>query len=116
MLFSNLAENAIRAMKGKGVLSLTVHLFDKIEPKNSIPINPKVVFELTDSGCGIQPEKLARVFKPFFSEGIGGTGLGLVICKRIVEDHSGKITISSKVGVGTTFQIELPIKKSGAEE
>jgi len=116
ILFSNLVENSIRAMKARGIITLSCYLFQKIEPEKDSHIEDKIIFELTDTGEGIAEDKLSRVFEPFFSEEKHGTGLGLVICKRIVEDHKGDISISSKVGVGTTIRIELPVKNEVREE
>jgi len=61
-----------------------------------------------DNGVGIRPEVLPRIFEPFFTTKTKGTGLGLLICKRIVEAHGGTIGIESKPGAGTRVAIELP--------
>jgi CheY-like chemotaxis protein/anti-sigma regulatory factor (Ser/Thr protein kinase) len=69
-----------------------------------------VVIEVADTGSGIAPENLARIFDPFFSTkpaGVG-TGLGLAICKRIVDELGGQIEVESEVGKGTTFRVLLP--------
>jgi signal transduction histidine kinase len=69
-----------------------------------------VVIEVADTGSGIPPENLARIFDPFFSTkpaGVG-TGLGLAICKRIVDQLGGQIEVESEVGKGTTFRVLLP--------
>jgi signal transduction histidine kinase len=63
-----------------------------------------------DNGCGIAEEQLPKIWEPFFTtKGDEGTGLGLDICKRIIEEHHGRITCDSQVNVGTTFAIALPI-------
>ena len=68
------------------------------------------VIRITDHGCGITPEHLSRIWQPFFTtKGEEGTGLGLDICKRIIEGHGGKISCESQVGSGTMFTIELPL-------
>jgi signal transduction histidine kinase len=64
---------------------------------------------ITDTGSGIPPEDLKHIFDPFFSRKDNGTGLGLAIVQGIVEQHKGKVKITSKVGVGTTVKVELPI-------
>jgi two-component system NtrC family sensor kinase len=68
---------------------------------------------IVDTGTGIAPEHMPRIFDPFFStKGVGkGTGLGLAISRRIVEDHHGIIEVDSAVGRGTTFTIWLPAER-----
>jgi two-component system phosphate regulon sensor histidine kinase PhoR len=72
-------------------------------------------FEVEDSGEGIAPEKLGRVFERFFraddsrSLHTGGVGLGLAICKAIAEAHGGEIRVESEWGVGTKFRVEWPL-------
>ena len=63
---------------------------------------------IADTGRGIPPEDLGRVFEPFFSTKRGGTGLGLAIVHQIVESHGGEIAVESTERVGTTFRITLP--------
>jgi signal transduction histidine kinase len=65
--------------------------------------------EVTDTGHGIAPEDISKVFEPYFSTKDTGTGLGLAIVKKAVDDHGGTISVKSKQGVGTTFTITLPI-------
>jgi signal transduction histidine kinase len=74
-----------------------------------------VVFSVTDTGRGIPEDQLAKVFEKFHQVGGAnrqGTGLGLSITKAIVEQHGGRITVASTVGVGTTFSIVLPIEQT----
>ncbi|MGC1455993.1 MAG: ATP-binding protein, partial [Nitrospirota bacterium] len=67
---------------------------------------------VADTGKGIAPEFLPHIFDPFFStKGEGGTGLGLSVSYGIIKNHQGEIRVESKVGVGTTFTIELPTYK-----
>jgi signal transduction histidine kinase len=74
-----------------------------------------VEIKVMDSGKGIPAELLPHIFDPFFStKGEGGTGLGLFVSYGIIKNHKGDIRVESKVGVGTTFTIELPVyKKTG---
>jgi len=64
---------------------------------------------IEDTGTGIPQDVLKNLFRPFHSTKAGGTGLGLVIAKRIVEEHRGIITIESRKGIGTVVTILLPI-------
>ena len=64
---------------------------------------------VSDTGRGISPDRLPRLFQPFFSSRADGTGLGLATAKRIIEAHSGKISVASETGKGTEFTIELPL-------
>jgi signal transduction histidine kinase len=69
---------------------------------------------IADSGSGIQPEQISKIFDPYFTtkQGKSGTGLGLYITKKVVEDHSGSIKVDSTPGVGTTITIRLPLLSS----
>ncbi len=96
----NLATNAADAMSGGGALRLHV-----------VREGDMVHIQVTDSGCGIPPESQEKVWQPFVTMGKRhGTGLGLPIARKIVEDHGGTITLQSEVGKGTTFIIRLPIQ------
>ncbi len=96
----NLLRNGAQAMQGKpGELTIVVD-----EANGSARIT------VSDTGCGIAPENLQRIWEPFFTtKGSEGTGLGLGICRRIIEGHDGDITCQSTLGQGTTFTIHLPL-------
>jgi signal transduction histidine kinase len=75
-----------------------------------------------DTGCGIPPDKLPRIFDPYFTTksgpdetGKGGTGLGLSSCRQIIEAHRGRIRVESTVGKGTQFTIKLPVAPAGEQ-
>jgi two-component system sensor histidine kinase HydH len=68
-----------------------------------------VLLHLIDTGEGMTPEVMAKIFKPFFSTRPGGSGLGLPTTKRIIEAHGGSISVASEPGKGTMFTIRLPI-------
>ena len=71
---------------------------------------------VTDEGCGIPEQDKERVFSPFFTTKSHGTGLGLCISKRIIEDHiDGSLTMKSTEGKGTSFKISLPVYKKTAK-
>lgn len=97
-VFNNLFINAIQAMGEKGG-ELRVSVSEK---------DGFVEVEVSDTGIGIPPENIPKIFEPYFSTKETGTGLGLAIVKRIVDEHKGKIEVESKVGVGTRFILKLP--------
>ncbi len=104
-LFENLINNAI---KFRGQKTPQVHI--GAEMKNS-----KWIFSVKDNGIGIDKKNYNNIFQIFFrlhtNEEYKGTGIGLAICKKIVEKHDGKIWVESELGKGSTFVIELPKKK-----
>jgi PAS domain S-box-containing protein len=102
-VFLNLLTNASDAMTGGGTLTLRVGAGQTEDGAGAI------VIEFADTGAGIKPEDLSKVWEPFFTtKGEGkGTGLGLAICRRIIEEHKGTINIESEVGRGTTVRITL---------
>lgn len=67
------------------------------------------VIRFIDEGCGISQEQLAMLGQPFFTTKEKGTGLGMMVSRRIIQDHHGKLNISSQIDVGTTMEIILPI-------
>jgi len=93
----NLFTNAIHAMRGGGMLSVSG------EAQGGM-----VGLRVQDTGVGIAPEALARVFDPFFSTKADGTGLGLSVSYAIVQAHGGDLTVRSTPGEGTTFTLQLP--------
>src|SRR5262249_20864698 len=95
----NLMLNAEQAMPRGGELT--------IEAAAS-PTPGGVCLSLIDTGTGMSPDVLARVFEPFFSTKRGGTGLGLPTTRKIIEAHGGTIEAQSEVGRGTKFTISLP--------
>jgi signal transduction histidine kinase len=77
-----------------------------------------VEIAFTDTGVGISKENMEKLFTPLFSTKAKGLGLGLRICKQIVEGHDGNITVQSTVGEGSTFTVKLPmlVKKTADEK
>jgi signal transduction histidine kinase len=75
-----------------------------------------LIIEVTDTGMGIAPENVAKIYDPFYTtKGVGrGTGLGLAVSYGIVQEHSGQISVDSTPGSGTTFRITLPTANSRA--
>jgi len=97
-VFSNLFINALQAMeKNGGSLNVAISPADRF-----------VVIEIIDTGEGIPPENLDKIFEPYFSTKETGTGLGLAIVKKIVDDHNGTIFAESEMNKGTVFTVRLP--------
>jgi signal transduction histidine kinase len=99
--FLNIFINAIDALPSGGCLRVTTESQDS-----------KFIIKITDTGCGIAKEDLFHIFDPFFTKKENGTGLGLSITYGIITEHGGRIFAESEVGRGTTFRIELPIRKT----
>nr|WP_187118967.1 ATP-binding protein [Bacillus marasmi] len=78
---------------------------------NTEAIEDKAVIWIEDNGIGMKKETVDNLFVPFYSTKVEGTGLGLTVCKNIIEEHGGNIIVSSTLGLGTSFRIELPIYK-----
>jgi signal transduction histidine kinase len=68
------------------------------------------IIQISDTGCGIAPDKLPRIFDAYYSSRQEGSGLGLPTARRIIEDHKGTITVDSELSKGTSFTIKLPLK------
>lgn len=103
----NLMKNAAEAMKEGGVLQVATRFEEGC-----------CSLEVADTGCGIAPKELKRIFEAFFTTKTRGTGLGLAFAKRVVEEHGGQIYARSEIGQGTTFHICLPVqtRKPATEE
>jgi len=93
-VISNLLNNAVQALDGQGEIDITMSADSEF-----------VTIQVRDSGSGIDKENLDKIFEPMFTTKKTGTGLGLVICKSIIEQHGGSISVSNKP---TTFTIKLP--------
>lgn len=102
-VFQNILSNALHAVSGKNG-SVKV---------DCAQVDSNVVVHIEDNGCGITPENLARIFDPYFTtKDEKGTGLGLFITKKVLEDHGGSIHVSSELQKGTCVRILLPIETS----
>jgi PAS domain S-box-containing protein len=107
-VFFNLVLNAVDALAPQGgTLRISTALDRLVQPDQ--PALDAVRIEFSDTGPGIPPEILPRIFEPFFTAKKGGSGLGLAISYGIIEAHNGQITATSEVGVGTTFTVVLPV-------
>ncbi|HIJ56815.1 MAG TPA: response regulator [Deltaproteobacteria bacterium] len=112
----NLCANAAHAMEEKGgVLEVTLENVtfheESVKPKPELSPGVYVKLSVRDTGHGIKPENLDRIFDPYFTtKEVGkGTGLGLAVAHAIVKNHGGVITVASKIDEGTEFQVFLPI-------
>jgi signal transduction histidine kinase len=97
--FINLITNGCQAMYGEGMLKVQIN-----------PDGDYVDIAITDTGEGIHPDDISKIFDPFVTTKEMGIGLGLAISKRIVEDHKGSIKVKSQLLKGTTFTISLPVQ------
>ncbi|MCM8764606.1 MAG: ATP-binding protein, partial [Candidatus Omnitrophica bacterium] len=103
-VFINLFMNAIEAMDKKGTITITT--------RNQ---SDKLIIKISDTGSGMPPEVLEKIFNPFFTTKTEkSTGIGLTISKKIIEAHKGEIYAESQQGKGSTFTISLPVKSKNA--
>ena len=98
-IITNLVANAIQAKHDdrENIINLDVEQRQK-----------RIFITLTDNGKGIPEDLFDRIFEPNFTSKSGGTGLGLTMVRKMVEDYKGEITVQSEVGKGSTFTISLP--------
>ena len=103
-VFLNIIENAYKAMEGKGTLRIEAFVE-----------NDYAIVKISDSGCGIPKEKLDKIWRPDYTswKNETGTGLGLLICRKAIENSDGEIHVSSIVGKGTTFTIKFKLYNKG---
>jgi len=101
----NLLLNALQATEGQGKVAVTVKSRGEF-----------AVVEVADEGRGIAPEHLPNIFRPFYTTKGDGTGLGLSLARRIVEDHHGTIDVTSVAGQGTTFSVMLPLQAVATQD
>lgn len=99
----NLLLNSIQAIENRGKISV------EIESREEF-----AAITVSDTGRGIPPEHLPNIFRPFFTTKGEGTGLGLSLARRIVEEHQGRIEVTSQVGAGTRFTVLLPVQRTAA--
>jgi signal transduction histidine kinase len=102
-VFQNLLKNAFEAMPDGGAITICPSISDSY-----------LRVEIKDTGKGIPPENIVKVFEPLFTSktGSGGTGIGLSVCRSIIEAHDGTIAVESEEGRGAKFTIQLPFLAS----
>ncbi|MEK6718207.1 MAG: ATP-binding protein [candidate division NC10 bacterium] len=120
--FMNVFLNAIQAMPDGGTLTVRAKAISNFELRTSNSAirnrstersrqgpQSAIVIEVEDTGPGIPPEHLDRIFEPYFTTKEGGTGLGLALAHKIIQDHDGSIRVEGGVGEGATFVVTLPV-------
>jgi signal transduction histidine kinase len=104
-LVLNLLLNAVQAIDGAGAVRVQMSA-----------LQGDAAITVLDTGCGIAPEHLTNIFRPFYTTKGNGTGLGLSLARQIAEEHHGRIEVTSEVGKGTTFVVILPLQQTKARE
>ena len=109
--FVNLLLNAVESMGSQGVLTVATEITkakSSRDPKRASSSAPMIQVSIKDTGTGISHEAMTHLFEPFFTTKPAGTGLGLPITQRLIEEHRGTISVQSAPGQGATFQVVLP--------
>lgn len=117
-VFANLLINAYEALDGGGSLTLSARVVESTEdgallPDGHHPV-PTVIVDVADTGPGVSPEVIEKIFNPFFTTKPQGSGLGLAIVRKIVDAHEGRIDVRSAANQGTCFRVTLPIEHTDA--
>jgi len=105
MVFHILLENALAAVQGRGLISISATLAQFLETSFAEVLE----IEVADTGPGIKDEDKTRIFEPYFTTKQAGTGMGLAIAKKIIEDHGCSIEVHSKANFGAVFRFTLPV-------
>lgn len=95
----NMMLNAVQAMPSGGDLIIRTGVHDST-----------LILDVSDTGVGMPPSQLPRLFEAFYTTKKGGTGLGLATTRRIIEEHGGHVSVQSEPGRGTNFRLELPLR------
>lgn len=109
-VFANLIDNALQHTQSGGQVQITISPKPGGSPNGELG---NIQIEVRDTGAGISPDNLSKVFEPFYTTRQTGTGLGLAIVRKTIHDHGGAITVRSKPGEGSTFLINLPLSFTG---
>ncbi|MGZ4032576.1 MAG: ATP-binding protein, partial [Tumebacillaceae bacterium] len=99
-VFINILKNALEAMPDGGNVYVSVKR----------TADDKVHVQFVDEGCGIPPERVAKLGEPFYTTKEKGTGLGLMVSYKIINEHQGQINVTSELNIGTTVDVVLPIR------
>jgi len=103
-VLTNLILNSTDAVKENGCVRVVTEIFSQDN-------QPWIKLRISDTGEGIPEDQISKIFQPFYSTKEKGTGMGLSICRRIVDNHQGDILVESRVGQGTTFTVMLPVRQ-----
>ena len=107
VVFENLFDNAINSISDRGAITVTTDLIEEVK-EDSGATHRQLLIEIADTGRGIPQSDLNEVYQPYYSSSAHGSGLGLMIVRRIIEDHDGTIFIRSQEGIGTVVILKIP--------
>ena len=113
-VFCNLLINAYEALDGRGRIDISARIANTsadgaLLPDGHVAV-PTVVIDVADDGPGMPPEIAEKIFNPFFTTKAQGSGLGLAIVRKIVDEHEGRIDMTTADGRGTRFRVTLPVE------
>jgi len=97
----NLLLNAVQSIEGSGSVTVRVSSQDD-----------RAIISITDTGRGMSPQQITQIFRPFYTTKPTGTGLGLSLVSRIIDEHDGQIKVSSESSKGSTFEVQLPFTQT----
>lgn len=109
-VFSNVIDNAVDAMEAVTSGRRLELAIDNARNNGLARVHVK------DNGCGITEDKLGKIFNPFYTSKANGTGLGMAVARKVVEAHRGSITVHSRPGAGTEFEVAIPLSDAAREE
>ena len=107
----NLLTNALNAMDSGGTITVATAVGRRLSGDGGPAAEDEIILEVLDTGAGVPAEIRQRIFDAGFSTAPDGSGLGLAIVRKIAQDHDGDVTLDTKDGVGTCFQIRLPVRR-----
>jgi two-component system sensor histidine kinase FlrB len=108
-IFLNLLSNAIRHTPAGGKVTVSIRPEGSaVNGVDSAEDSGQIVVQFSDTGCGIRPEQIDRIFEPGFSGGGDTTGLGLAVCERLMNKHGGRISVSNQIESGAIFTLSFP--------
>jgi signal transduction histidine kinase len=111
-IFTNLLTNAFEAMDGRGQVSISATQLaaeDEVAVGSDVKAVPMIQVEVSDTGPGVTPDVMDKMFSPFFTTKPQGSGLGLAIVRKIVDAHDGRIDVSARPEGGARFRVTLPV-------